>query len=444
MSNGQVREALAAVPTRVVIAANQSPTTELATHLLPGASFIEREGSWVNEDGRIQRFRRAYRARKGTREDLAWISALVAGPHPGERAPAHLRRLGAAHRRFAGHRLGTTSATGGLVPGLRREGRRRFERCPSFGALVLKAAIGWLFVLQMVPVMIWLERKGAAFIQDRIGPNRAFIPGLGLRLAGMVHSLADVVKILFKEDLVPRHVNRFYYLVAPGLAMFTALLVGAVIPYAHPIAFADGSSFSLQGLDANVGILFMLAVSSVAVYAVALAGWASNNKYSQLGGLRASANMISYEINIGLAIVGVLLVYNSTNLNDMVAHQANVENLALGFLPRWGILLQPVGFILYLVSAFAETNRNPFDLVEGEAELVAGLPHRIRQLQVRALLHGRVREHRRAVPRDRDAVLRRLADPVGVARVARQAGARLRRSCGSCSGSSRSAASRRA
>jgi NADH-quinone oxidoreductase subunit H len=242
----------------------------------------------------------------------------------------------------------------------------------SIGALVLKAAIGWIFVLQMVPVMIWLERKGAAFIQDRIGPNRAFIPGLGLRLAGMIHSLADVVKILFKEDLVPRHVNRFYYLVAPGLAMFTALLVGAVIPYAHPIGFADGSSFSLQGLDANVGILFMLAVSSVAVYAVALAGWASNNKYSQLGGLRASANMISYEINIGLAIVGILLVYNSTNLNDMVARQADVEHLALGFLPRWGILLQPVGFVLYLVSAFAETNRNPFDLVEGDSEIVAG------------------------------------------------------------------------
>jgi NADH-quinone oxidoreductase subunit H len=116
----------------------------------------------------------------------------------------------------------------------------------------------------------------------------------------------------------------------------------------------------------------MLAVSSVAVYAVAIAGWASNNKYSQLGGLRASANMISYEINIGLAIVGLLLVYNSPNLNDMVAYQADVDHLALGFLPRWGVLLQPVGFIIYLVSAFAETNRTPFDLVEGEAELVAG------------------------------------------------------------------------
>jgi NADH-quinone oxidoreductase subunit H len=243
---------------------------------------------------------------------------------------------------------------------------------PSFGGLLLKAAVGWIFVLQMIPIMIYLERKGAAFIQDRIGPNRAYIPGLGLRLAGMVHALADVVKIVFKEDLVPRHVNRFYYLLAPGLAMFTALLVGAVIPYAHPIGFADGSVFTLQGLDLGVGILFMLAVSSVAVYAVALAGWASNNKYSQLGGLRASANMISYEINLGLSIVGILLVYNSPSLTDMVAKQADVDHLALGFLPRWGVLLQPVGFVIYLISAFAETNRNPFDLVEGEAELVAG------------------------------------------------------------------------
>jgi NADH-quinone oxidoreductase subunit H len=240
------------------------------------------------------------------------------------------------------------------------------------GALILKAALGWLFVLQMMPVLVYLERKGAAFIQDRTGPNRAYIPGLGLRLAGMVHSLADVVKLLFKEDLVPKHVNRFYYVLAPGLAMFTALIVGAVIPYAHPLEFADGTIVTLQALDLNVGILFTLAVSSVAVYAVAIAGWASNNKYSQLGGLRASANMISYEINLGLAIVGLLLVYNSPNLNDIVAHQADVEHLALGFLPRWGILLQPVGFVLYLVSAFAETNRNPFDLVEGEAEIVAG------------------------------------------------------------------------
>jgi NADH-quinone oxidoreductase subunit H len=238
--------------------------------------------------------------------------------------------------------------------------------------LLLKAVVGWAFVLAMIPAMIWLERKGSAFIQDRIGPNRAFIPGVGLRLAGMVHGLADVVKILFKEDIVPRHVHRFYYVVAPGLAMFTALLVGAVIPYAHPIAFADGSVATLQALDAGVGILFVLAVSSVAVFAVAIAGWASNNKYSQLGGLRASANMISYEINVGLSIVGALLVYNSVDLNAMVAHQADVDHLALGFLPRWGVLLQPVGFLIYLVSAFAETNRNPFDLVEGEAELVGG------------------------------------------------------------------------
>ena len=214
---------------------------------------------------------------------------------------------------------------------------------PGFGTLLVKAAIGWAFVLGMIPLMIYLERKASAFIQDRIGPNRAFIPGLGIRLAGAVHGLADVVKILFKEDLVPRHVHKFYYVLAPGLAMFTALLVGAVVPYAHPIAFADGTIVALQALDVNVGILFLLAVSSLGVYAVALAGWASNNKYSQLGGLRAAANMISYEINLGLSIAGILLVYNTVSLGDMVAQQADVGHLALGFLPRWGVLLKKIG-----------------------------------------------------------------------------------------------------
>ncbi len=236
-------------------------------------------------------------------------------------------------------------------------------------AILLKALIPALFVLQMLPVMIYLERKGSAFIQDRTGPNRAFIPGIGLRLAGVVQNFADMIKLLRKEDIIPYHVSRFYYVLAPGLAMFCSLLVGAVIPYAHSIRFDDGSIFTVQAIDANIGILLTLAVSSVGVYAVALAGWASNNKFAQLGGLRASASMISYEISMGLAIVGALLVYNSTNLNDMVKAQGDTFLLVL---PRWGLFLQPVAFVLYLVSAFAETNRNPFDLAEGESELVAG------------------------------------------------------------------------
>lgn len=237
------------------------------------------------------------------------------------------------------------------------------------GHALLKAGIGFLFVLQMLPLMIYLERKGSAFIQDRLGPNRAYIPGVGLRLAGVVHTLADVVKLLTKEDLVPRHVNPFHYKLAPALAMFCALAIGAVIPYAHPITFTDGTVFRVQGIDLDVGILYMLAISSIGVYAVVLAGWASNNKYSQLGGLRASASMISYELSMGLGVIGLLLVYGSVNLNDMVAKQGE---LAFGFLPKWGIVVQPIAFLLYCTAAFAETNRNPFDLAEGEAELVAG------------------------------------------------------------------------
>jgi NADH-quinone oxidoreductase subunit H len=238
------------------------------------------------------------------------------------------------------------------------------------GLTLLKALVGFAFVLQLLPVMIYLERKVSAFIQDRTGPNRAFIPGLGLRLAGVTHTLTDVVKLLFKEDLIPRHVNRFYYVLAPGLAMFTALCVGAIIPYCHPITFESGFTLQIQALDAKVGLLYLFAISSVAVYAVVLAGWSSNNKYSQLGGLRASASMVSYEIILGLSVVGLLLVFNSVDLNDINAQQG--RNDFLGFLPRWGVLVQPVAFVLYLFAAFAETNRTPFDVAEGESELVGG------------------------------------------------------------------------
>jgi NADH-quinone oxidoreductase subunit H len=238
------------------------------------------------------------------------------------------------------------------------------------GLTLLKALVGFAFVLQMLPVMIYLERKVSAFIQDRTGPNRAFIPGLGLRLAGVTHTLTDVVKLLFKEDLIPRHVNKFYYVLAPGLAMFTALCVGAVVPYCHPITFESGFTLQIQALDAKVGLLYMFAISSVAVYAVVLAGWASNNKYSQLGGLRASASMVSYEIILGLSVVGLLLVYNSPDLNVVNAEQG--KRFFFDLLPKWGVLVQPVGFVLYLFAAFAETNRTPFDVAEGESELVGG------------------------------------------------------------------------
>ena len=236
----------------------------------------------------------------------------------------------------------------------------------GFGWLFLKAAIPWLVVLQMIPVMIFLERKGSALIGDRIGPNRAFIPGLGLRLAGMVHNLSDVVKLLTKAEFVPNHVHRRLYVLAPMLSLAISLVVGAVIPYTPAMAFEAGT-LQIQGVDANLGLLFVLAFSSVGVYAVTLAGWASNNKYSLMGGLRASAQMVSYELTMGLAVVGLFMVYGSTSLASMVETQG--ETWAW-ILPRWGVILQPVGFVLFLIAGFAETNRNPFDLAEGESEIL--------------------------------------------------------------------------
>ena len=236
----------------------------------------------------------------------------------------------------------------------------------GFGWSLLRAAVPWLLVLQMLPVMIYFERKGSAFIADRIGPNRAYIPGLGLRLAGMVHNIADVVKLLTKEEFVPNHVNRRFYIAAPMLSLIVALMVGAVIPLS-PKMQLSGGILQLQAIDAGVGILYVLAISSLGIYSMTLAGWSSNNKYSMLGALRGSAQMISYEIAVGLAICGIFLVYGTTRLDEMVMQQTET---AYGFLPRWGILIQPFAFILFLIGGFAETNRNPFDLAEGESEIV--------------------------------------------------------------------------
>ncbi len=236
----------------------------------------------------------------------------------------------------------------------------------GFGWLFLKAAVPWLLLLQMIPVMIFLERKGSAFIADRMGPNRAFIPGLGLRLAGMVHNLSDVVKLLTKEEFVPNHVNRRLYVLAPMLALFISLVVGMVIPFT-PEMTLWGEKLRIQAVDADLGILLMLAVSSVGVYAVTLAGWASNNKYSLMGAMRATAQMISYELSMGLAVVGLFMVYGTTSLGGMVEAQGDTF---LAVLPRWGIFLQPVGFVLFLIAGFAETNRTPFDMAEGESEIV--------------------------------------------------------------------------
>ena len=224
-----------------------------------------------------------------------------------------------------------------------------------------------VFVFTVLVVMIWGERKGSAFIQDRIGPNRASLGGV-IRLGGLIHPVGDVLKLLFKEDLVPRAANRFFYTMAPFLVMVVALVTFAVLPFGDAIYLGD-KVIPLRIADLDVGILFLLAITSLSVYGIVLAGWASNNKYTFLGGIRATAQMISYEINMGLAVLALLLVYGSTRVDAMVVEQGQ---LLFGFLPQWGVFLQPLGFVLFLTSVFAETNRTPFDLAEGESELVSG------------------------------------------------------------------------
>ena len=217
-------------------------------------------------------------------------------------------------------------------------------------------------IMNIIPILIWMERKVSAYIQDRRGPNRAAI--LGVRLGGLIHSLADVVKLLFKEDILPPYVNKPMYILAPMIAMFVATITMAVVPFADPIHI-NGKEYLLQIADLDVGLLYVFAVSSLGVYGVLLAGWAGNNKYSLLGGLRSSAQMISYEVSLGLAVVGIFLMGGSLKLSDIVAAQGS--NLW-----HWNIIQQPIGFFIFLTALFAETNRLPFDLPEGESEIVAG------------------------------------------------------------------------
>jgi NADH-quinone oxidoreductase subunit H len=229
-----------------------------------------------------------------------------------------------------------------------------------------KAAFIWALALTCIPVLIWFERKGAAFIQDRVGPNRASI--LGLRLAGFVHNFSDVVKLLTKEMMIPAHTNRWYFAIAPFVGITVVLFAFAVIPWADNLRFS-GWDIPMQVSSLNGGILFILAITSLEVYGIVLAGWSSNNKFSLLGGLRSTAQMISYEVPLALSLIGVFMVFGSVQLAEIVRGQGD---LLFGFLPKWGVFVQPLGFILFLTSAFAETNRNPFDIPEGESEIVAG------------------------------------------------------------------------
>ena len=228
--------------------------------------------------------------------------------------------------------------------------------------IALKILVPFVLILQILPVMIWLERKGSAYIQDRRGPNRANIGGI--RLGGLLHALADVIKLIFKEDLWPTQASRFIYALAPFLAMAVASMTFAVIPWAAPLEI-NGQPWPLQALNMGAGILFIFAIGSLGVYGIMLAGWGSNNKFSLLGGLRASAQMISYELILALSIIGVLIFAGSLELGAIVTDQGTQ-------VWKWNFVRQPLACLLFIVAIFAETNRTPFDLAEADAELVAG------------------------------------------------------------------------
>jgi NADH-quinone oxidoreductase subunit H len=230
---------------------------------------------------------------------------------------------------------------------------------PALSRVVLEAgvkiALFFFVMLTAVAYMTWVERRVSAWIQDRQGPNR-------VGLFGLLQPLADGIKFLFKETIVPPHVFKPIYVLAPVLIFVPAMLTFAVVPFG-PILPIFGREIPLQIADVDNGILIVLAFASMGVYGVALAGWSSQNKYSLMGGLRSSAQLISYELAMGVAIVGVLMSAGSLRLNDIVQHQID---------HGWNLLWQLPGFIIFLTAAFAETNRLPFDLAEAETELVAG------------------------------------------------------------------------
>jgi NADH-quinone oxidoreductase subunit H len=227
---------------------------------------------------------------------------------------------------------------------------------------VIKSVIVLGVLLTAVAYTVWLERKVVGRMQNRWGPTR-------VGPFGLLQPAADGLKFLFKEDLTPPHVYKPLFLAAPMMAVIFALSSIAVIPFGNSIPLF-GYNIPLQITDVNIGLLMILGVTSMGVYGVALAGWSSNNKYSLLGGLRASAQMVSYEIALGLSLLGVLIQSGSFSLRDIVNAQGG---RFLYVIPRWNIFHgQFIGFFIYLMAAYAETNRIPFDLPEAETELVAG------------------------------------------------------------------------
>ncbi|HVJ45568.1 MAG TPA: complex I subunit 1 family protein [Luteolibacter sp.] len=248
-------------------------------------------------------------------------------------------------------------------------------------------ALTFMVVLPLVPVSVYFERRFSAIIQDRVGPNRVGIPLtlLGFKkdfhLFGLIQPIADGIKLFLKEDFTPEHVRKSFYWLAPALTVIPALITVCVVPFGSPLVI-NGEEYKLVIADLDIGPLFVFAIASLSVYGITLAGWASNSKFPFIGGVRSTAQMISYEIALGLSVIPVLLYFGDLNLSKIVQHQADHGWLLL---PIWdtngfGITAEKflfwfpavIAFLIFTISIFAETNRMPFDLPECETELVGG------------------------------------------------------------------------
>ena len=254
----------------------------------------------------------------------------------------------------------------------------------------IEVVVKTLFIILVVvgalaPVITWVERKQSAVMQDRIGANRADVAGI--TLLGLLHPAADVLKLLSKEDVVPLGANRFMHLISPLIAAVPAIVGYAVIPFGGVYQFGD-TRLSLVAADPDWGLLYIFAIGSIATYGTVMAGWSSNNNWSLLGGMRAAAQMISYEVTMGLSVVGIFMVFQTLKLTDMALAQDTTFRV-LGFLdvlfgipvpawldwvrlPAWGIFYQPLAFLMFLAAIMAENKRPPFDAPEGESEIIAG------------------------------------------------------------------------
>ena len=237
----------------------------------------------------------------------------------------------------------------------------------SIIVIIVNILLAVVLAVGLTPIFVWWERRVAGFIQDRTGPNRCNVGPF--RLGGLVQSIADMLKLVFKEDFTPGHIKHtFFFTIAPGIVFICYFLTFAVIPFADDLVI-DGISHPMQALPMDLGVMWFLAFAGLSVYGIILGGYASGSKYGFLSAIRSSAQVISYEAAMALALVSMLLTYGTIHLGDMVDIQGGTF---WGVIPAWGAFMQPLAALIFIVCIFAETNRTPFDIAEGESEIVAG------------------------------------------------------------------------